>query len=90
MCALEQDPRQSAGDVRPRFRLDPRVACRAKRPRIARLTALVAWREAYRFAYLAWRDGDREVVFPLGSYGLPRFHGARVYVPARSPPSRAA
>ena len=42
------------------------------------LRGLQAWRREVREKREAWVDGDRDVVFPAGVYGLWRFHGARV------------
>ena len=84
-AVLAQDPRESAGDTWPTFGRNPRIACRDESRRIALLADLLAWRLSYRVARLVWRGGEREVVFPLGSYGLPRLHGARV-AQATGPP----
>lgn len=42
---LAQDPRKGAGDTFPRFKLNPRVACKGRRQRIAVLRGLAAWRK---------------------------------------------
>lgn len=75
---LAQDPLAAlVEDTFPTFKLNPRLSgsgqvfCALRR-------GLRAWRARYRAAYASWRAGDRQVVFPLGSYALPRFHGARV------------
>ncbi|MCO5171313.1 MAG: hypothetical protein M9894_33850 [Planctomycetes bacterium] len=85
-AVLAEDPRDSAGDTFPTFGRNPRIACRDEARRIALLAELVSWRSTYRAVFLAWRGGEREVVFPLGAYGHPRHHGARV-VAATGPPS---
>lgn len=85
-AVLAQDPLRSIGDTFPTFGRNPRIACRDETRRIALLAELVNWRRAYRVAFVAWRRGDREVVFPLGAYALPRFHGARVAPAATGPP----
>lgn len=84
---LAQDPLESLGETAPTFGRNPRIACRDETRRIALLAELVTWRCAYRAAFLAWRRGDRDVVFPLGAFALPRFHGARVARAATGPPS---
>ena len=56
---------------------------RDRRPGL--LAELQAWRLAYRVALATWRSGERAVEFPVGSYALPRFHGARV-IRATGPP----
>ena len=85
-AVLRQSPFASSGSTRPTRALDPRLACRQKRPRIHLIAGLQRWRQDYRRCYLAWRDGDRSVVFPAGSYGLSRYHGANVAEPQRGPP----
>jgi hypothetical protein len=82
-----QDPRESAGDTFPTFGRNPRIACRDQARRIALLAELVNWRLSYRVARAAWRNGEREVVFPHGAYGLPRLHGARVAPSTTGPPT---
>jgi hypothetical protein len=37
-----------------------------------------AFRGAHRVAYIDWRSGLRETVFPFGTWGMVEFHGARV------------
>ena len=39
---------------------------------------LRGFRRAYRVAYEAWRSGDRDVLFPPGTWWLVRFAGAEV------------
>ncbi len=80
-----QDPLESSGGTYPSFGRNPRIACRDERRRTALLAELVAWRMTYRVARAVWRGGDREVVFPLGTYGMLRLHGARV-AQATGPP----
>ncbi len=85
---LAQDPLASAGETWPTFARNPRVAERDRQSRVALLKGLQTWRWRYREALDAWRGGKRDVVFPLGSYWLPRFHGALV-VRATGPPRLA-
>ncbi len=40
-----------------------------------------AFQRENRACYLRWRDGDREVEFPAGCYGMRVFHGARLAEP---------
>jgi hypothetical protein len=82
---LAEDPNRSAGPTLPTFGLNPRVACKDKDTRIDALRSLHTWRTAMRDTYLAWRDGERDVVFPRGAYGIWHDHGALVaggHVPA--------
>jgi hypothetical protein len=55
----------------------------AQRPELRRalLAARRAYLAAYREAMAAWRAGDREVVFPWGTWWMVEFHGARVAGP---------
>ena len=77
-AVLAQDPRQRAGETFPSFARNPRIACLSREARIGLLTGLREWRMSYRLAFEAWTKGDRTVVFPPGSYALPRWHAARV------------
>jgi putative transposase len=82
---LAQDPRESAGDTFPTFGRNPRIACVDGARRCALLAGLQAWRMSHRTALLAWRAGQRDVVFPHGTYGMHVFHAARVAA-ATGPP----
>ncbi len=75
---LAQDPFASVGDTFPTFARDPRIACLHAGLRKGLLRGLQLWRSTYRAALARWRDGDRDVRFPPGSYWLPVFHGAEV------------
>lgn len=77
-AVLAQDPRKRAGDTFPTFARNPRIACLSREARIGLLAGLREWRGRYRSALEGWRRGDRTVVFPRGSYALPRWHAARV------------
>ena len=59
----------------PRRALNPRVAAQDKWNRIAALERLVAFLTSYRSAWSARRAGDREAVFPAGTYLLRVMHG---------------
>lgn len=74
----DQDPLESAGDTFPTFGRNPRIACLDSTRRPALLGQLQAWRVEYRVARGLWRAGQRDVEFPPGTYGMRRFHGARV------------
>ncbi len=58
-----------------RGRLDP---IRGPKRQSLSYSGLQLWRSAYRAALARWRDGNRDVRFPPGSYWLPVFHGAEV------------
>jgi REP element-mobilizing transposase RayT len=68
-------------DSEPRRALRPRVASLDKVRRIQALGHLVAFLEAYRRAFAAWRAGDLEVVFPRGTYLMRVLHGVRCASP---------
>jgi REP element-mobilizing transposase RayT len=69
---LRQDPFASPRSAEPRRRLSPRVATRDKWRRIESLLRLKSFESEYRDARLAFEQGDREVVFPVGTYLLRR------------------
>jgi len=72
---LEQSRHACPENREPRFRLSPRLACRNKWRRIERLQANKRWLGGYRRALAAWSAGDREVVFPAGTYQMRVRHG---------------
>jgi len=57
----------------PRRRLNPNVACKSKWHRIEALSRLKSFISEYKEALIEWRRGNREVVFPAGTYAL-RIH----------------
>ena len=57
----------------PRRRLNPTVACKSKWHRIEALRRLKSFVSEYKEALTQWRRGNREVVFPAGTYAL-RIH----------------
>jgi putative transposase len=60
-----------------RGKISPTVACRDKWRRKERLQQNKRWLIAYGDALERWRAGDREVVFPAGTYLMRVVHGAR-------------
>jgi hypothetical protein len=85
-AALALDPCSSpSSGTAPTFARNPRLAGRDPAARVARIAALQAWRAEYAQARAAWLAGNRDVLFPHGAYGLPRFHGARSH-PPNGPP----
>ena len=80
-AVLAQEPRDSAGDTFPTFTRDPRIACKARAFFLVLLRGLRAFRDAYAVALARWRDGDRAVVFPPGTYLMGVVHGAAVEPP---------
>ena len=75
---LLEDPRRSIGDCFPAFSLNPRIACKDRETRIEAIKGLQAWRREVHEKRRLWREGNRRVVFPHGTFGLPCLHGARV------------
>ena len=75
---LLEDPRRSIGDCFPAFARNPRIACKDRETRIEAIQGLQAWRKEVHENRRLWREGNRKVVFPHGTFGLPCFHGARV------------
>ena len=55
--------------------LNPRVACRDKWRRIEALGRLKEFLDAYRVAWLDFKQGVKEVVFPAGTYWMCRHAG---------------
>jgi len=59
----------------PRSKLNPRVVCKDSTRRVAALRALKAFYQAYREAFLAYRNGDKNVLFPRGTFWM-RVHAS--------------
>ncbi len=72
---LAQKPTARPAPGEPRRGLNPRVASRDKWKRIETLGRLVEFLRAYRSAWRARRAGERNVVFPHGTYLLRVLHG---------------
>ncbi len=60
----------------PRFRIAPLVAARDKMARTKRIAENQVWLQRYIRARDRFIDGEREVVFPYGTYRLVRHYGA--------------
>jgi putative transposase len=56
----------------PRRNLKPRVAAKSKWRRIEALQRLKEFVADYRAAWLEWKQGFRDVVFPAGTYAMVR------------------
>ena len=56
----------------------PRIACTCNERRIQALLELQAFDEAYRQARKRFMEGERDVVFPAGTYQLRLHYGVRV------------
>ncbi len=59
----------------PRRNLNPRIACQSKWHRIEVLARLKSLIVEYRDAYIRWREGERGVIFPKGTYYLRIYAG---------------
>ncbi len=73
---LRQEPTRRPMPFEPRRNLNPRVAARDKWKRIEVLGRLKGFLAEYREAWRSWRDGQRERVFPHGTYLMRVLHGA--------------
>ena len=49
-----------------------------KEARLAAIEELKELRLAYAEAYLRWRLGNYDIVFPAGTYAMRKYHGANV------------
>jgi REP element-mobilizing transposase RayT len=67
---LAQKTTARARRVEPLGQLNPRVAARDKWKRIEALGRLVSFLSDYRQALRAWRDGQRDALFPAGTYQM--------------------
>lgn len=74
---LRQDPFARPRPREPRFQLKPRVAAEDAWKRYEALSRLAEFQELYRIGWERMRAGERDVVFPAGTYHLRVFHGVR-------------
>ncbi len=79
--------KQARWDERPTskeqwFTVDPGIASHDVAARVAAIRELQRFRDAYREAWIAWRDGDTDVEFPRGSYWMPTYAHARCRAPS--------
>jgi len=74
-AVLRQSPFDAPKSVPDRMGLNPRVACRDKWRRIEALGRLKEFLDAYREAWLAFKSGVKDVVFPAGTYWMVRHAG---------------
>jgi len=58
--------------------LNPKVSGRSREVLIREKSRYKAFRDQYEETYRLWKSGNREVVFPVGTYGMVHFHGAKV------------
>lgn len=80
-AVLGQDPQGRPEGYEPRRGLNPRVAGRDKWRRVEALGRLKGFLEAYREAWKRFKAGDRDVVFPAGTYWMCKHAGQRAAPP---------
>jgi len=80
-ACLKQRRTDRPATLEPRREISPKIASLDKSLRTAALQRLRAFVTAYRAAFLKWKKGVRDVLFPAGTYWL-RVHAA---VRCRSP-----
>jgi len=74
-AVLEQDPFATPMTREPRRKLSPRVAAADPAVRIDAISRMKQFVLDYRDAFLKWKRGIRDVLFPHGTYAL-RLHAA--------------
>ena len=79
-----QSHTDSPSSREPRRNLNPQVACRSKWYRIEALQRLKSFQSDYKQAPKRWRDGERSVVFPAGTYAM------RVHAGVKCEPTQGA
>jgi hypothetical protein len=75
---LAQSPFARPSSREPRRELSPVIACRCRWRRIEELQCLKSFRLRYRDALERFREGERTVLFPYGTWGPARLYGAEV------------
>jgi REP element-mobilizing transposase RayT len=76
-AALLQRPTDTPGSSAPTFGLNPRLACRDRWRRVERLQGLVQFWRDHHEASVRFRAGERDVVFPAGTWLYRVVYGAR-------------
>ena len=74
-AVLRQSPFDRPRTHEPRRELSPRVACRNKWARIEAICRLKAFVQSYKDAWQRYRTGQRDAVFPHGTYWLRVYAG---------------
>lgn len=57
--------------------LNPSVGAKSRAVRVRVIQSMRAFLDAYRAAWLRWRDGARDTIFPAGTYALRLYSGVR-------------
>ncbi|MGM0597887.1 MAG: hypothetical protein ACQES9_12705, partial [Myxococcota bacterium] len=58
--------------------LNPKVSGRSREVLIHEKSKYKQFRDQYEEKYKLWKSGRRDVIFPVGTYGMVHFHGAKV------------
>ena len=69
-AVLEQSFDSKPRTEEPLGRLNPRLAAKSSAVRVLAIQKMRHFVRAYRAAWVRWRDGIREVLFPAGTYAL--------------------
>ncbi|MBT8492697.1 MAG: hypothetical protein KJO07_06525 [Deltaproteobacteria bacterium] len=75
---LRQRPSDNPNTVEHRRRLSPTLACKDKWRRIEALQIQKDFKDRHRQCMRRWMAGERDVVFPFGTYKMRVIHRARV------------
>ena len=78
---LAQDPFEYPAGLEPRRNLNPRIAAKDKWRRIEAIGRLKEFLAAYREAWEEFKQGNRDVLFPVGSYWVVKHAGAACVLP---------
>ncbi len=78
---LAQNPEDRPTSGEPRRELNPRIAGRDKWKRIEAISRLKSFLHDYRLAWLAFRRGIRDVLFPQGTYWMRITYAVRCEAP---------
>ena len=73
-AVLRQSRHAAATSPEKRFGVSPTIACKDKQRRIERLRQNQQWRDRYANVLRRWRAGERDVVFPYGTYRMRVVH----------------
>jgi hypothetical protein len=76
-AVLRQSHEDSPRSVEPRRVRRPRLAAKSVWRRLEAIRRLKQFIKAYAEALAEWRNGNRNVEFPYGTYAMRVFHGAR-------------
>jgi hypothetical protein len=72
-AVLQQSSSAAPKTPAPRRNPSPRIAAKSTPERVAAIRRMLEFLRQYRAARCEWRDGNRSIVFPVGTYAL-RIH----------------